>query len=48
MNRVDFQKQENLDKSNFFAPNLLNKIRLFFADAIDRVEVAHFEPSRNH
>jgi hypothetical protein len=40
MNGVNFQKQKNLDKSNFFASNLLNKIRLFLENEIDRVEVA--------
>jgi hypothetical protein len=44
MNGVNFQQLKNLDKSNFFASNLLNKIRLFLADAIDRVEVAGSSP----
>jgi beta-xylosidase len=44
MNGFNFQQLKNLDKSNFFASNLLNKIRLFLADAIDRVEVAGSSP----
>jgi hypothetical protein len=40
MNGVNFKQLKNLEKSNFFAPNLLNKIRLFLRNAIDRVEVA--------
>ncbi|RDE34154.1 hypothetical protein DV713_08625 [Parageobacillus thermoglucosidasius] len=35
---------KNLDKSNFFASNFLNKIRLFLENAIDRVEVAGSSP----
>ncbi|MED0663947.1 hypothetical protein CYL15_13645 [Geobacillus thermodenitrificans] len=44
MNGFNFQQLKNLDKSNFFASNLLNKIRLFLENTIDRVEVAGSSP----
>jgi hypothetical protein len=40
MNGFNFQQLKNLGKLNFFASNLLNKIRLFLENEIDRVEVA--------
>jgi hypothetical protein len=44
MNGVNFQQLKNLDKLNFFEYNLLNEIKLFLENAIDRVEVAGSSP----
>ncbi|SFA42909.1 hypothetical protein SAMN05192569_100516 [Parageobacillus thermantarcticus] len=44
MNGVNFQQLKKLDKSNVFVSNLLNKIRLFLENSIDRVEVAGSSP----
>ncbi len=44
MNGFNFQQLKKLGKSNFFTYNLLNEIKLFLGNAIDRVEVAGSSP----
>lgn len=44
MNGFNFQQLKKFGKSNFFASNLLNQIRLFLENAIDRMEVAGSSP----